>query len=412
VEKQPDTRHRADLLTADAVARRLNVKRATVYAYVSRGFLRRVDAEDGQSLFDPLEVEQISGRSRKAARPPVPSPTFCSALTVIAGGEPHYRGHAVCDLARRIGFEEAAHLLWHGALVPADRCRFESSVPDELLCRVYAAMPASALPLEKLRALVDIAAANDPLRHDLKRSSVTTTVQRLLYHLIGAMPRLGPAVEGEQTIAAALWPRLTAQSPTPALLKTLDATMVLLADHDLGSPSTVAVRVAAAVQADIYSVLSVGLHSGGGAVQDASSLRVEAYLDGLRRGASVGELLGEQLRHGRDMPGFGHRAYPQGDPRAALILDMLRDAGYAPERMARLDELLAIQVNRGLPNPNIGFALASLAYLALMVRGAGEVVFNLARCAGWAAHALEEYENPRDMPRLQSVYVGPPTGIR
>jgi citrate synthase len=89
---------------------------------------------------------------------------------------------------------------------------------------------------------------------------------------------------------------------------------------------------------------------------------------------------------------------------------MLRASAYAPDRMARIDELLAIQRNRGLPNPNIGFALASLAYVCLMVRGAGEAIFNLARCAGWTAHALEEYESPRILPRVQSVYVGPPAG--
>jgi citrate synthase len=89
---------------------------------------------------------------------------------------------------------------------------------------------------------------------------------------------------------------------------------------------------------------------------------------------------------------------------------MLRGSGHGPDRMQRLDELLAIQRNRGLPHPNIGFAIAALAYMGLMVRGAGEVIFNLARCAGWAAHALEEYDNPRDLPRLQSVYVGLPPG--
>lgn len=410
---RPPRPERAELLSADAVAHRLNIKRETVYAYVSRGLLHRVSSSNGLSLFDPLEVEAISGRSRKAARPPAPGPGFCSGLTVISGGQPFYRGHAVCDLARKRSFEQVAHWLWTGEDAPLEAVGFGPADDDEPLGRIYRDLPASALPVEKMRALVALAAAGDPMRHDLMPQSVMAASRRLLTRLVSAMPRLGDRaqdrpVEGDERFAALLWSRLSPLPPAPEIIRVLDATLVLIADHDLGSPSTLAVRVAASARVDIYCALNVGLHSGGGAVQDASSLAVETYLDALRRGASVGEIVGEQLRSGRDMPGFGHRAYPDGDPRAALILTLLRESGFAAERMDRLDELLAIQKSRGFTHPNIGFAIAALSHLGLMVRGAGEAVFNLARCAGWTAHALEEYKTPRDLPRLKSVYVGLP----
>ncbi len=52
-------------LTTSQVATRLNIKRATVYAYVSRGVLRRVrPAGRRDSWFDPAEIEQfLSARS-------------------------------------------------------------------------------------------------------------------------------------------------------------------------------------------------------------------------------------------------------------------------------------------------------------------------------------------------------------
>lgn len=42
---------------------------------------------------------------------------------------------------------------------------------------------------------------------------------------------------------------------------------------------------------------------------------------------------------------------------------------------------------RSLPEPNIDFAVATLARVAGMVPGAGEAVFAVARTAGWIAHA-------------------------
>ena len=55
-------------LTTAEVAARLGVKRATVYAYVSRGLLRRVRRPGRRdSWFDPTEIEQFVS-SRGAVR--------------------------------------------------------------------------------------------------------------------------------------------------------------------------------------------------------------------------------------------------------------------------------------------------------------------------------------------------------
>jgi citrate synthase len=64
---------------------------------------------------------------------------------------------------------------------------------------------------------------------------------------------------------------------------------------------------------------------------------------------------------------------------------------------------------RGLPEPNVDLALAALAHVAAMTRGAAEAIFAVARTAGWIAHALEEYE--RNTPiRPRAVYTGPSIG--
>ena len=78
----------ADFLTASEAARRLGVKPATVYAYVSRGVLSRVRAPDGRgSLFGAEEVERLArrGRTPRTSRSSPPSPRSPATACGSAG---------------------------------------------------------------------------------------------------------------------------------------------------------------------------------------------------------------------------------------------------------------------------------------------------------------------------------------
>jgi citrate synthase len=106
------------------------------------------------------------------------------------------------------------------------------------------------------------------------------------------------------------------------------------------------------------------------------------------------------------VPGFGHFVYRGGDPRAGLLLAMIRKAVPGSPRLAVADAVLAETHRRALPEPNIDFALAVLASCAGMITGAGEAVVAVARTAGWLAHALEEYAASTPL-RPRAVYTGP-----
>jgi citrate synthase len=74
----------ADFLTAAEAARRLGVKPATLYAYVSRGVLSRAKAADGRaSLFQADEVERLARRGRPRRSAGVADITVESAITEI-----------------------------------------------------------------------------------------------------------------------------------------------------------------------------------------------------------------------------------------------------------------------------------------------------------------------------------------
>src|SRR5215216_5679659 len=409
------------LSTAEAAAR-LGVKPATLYAYVSRGLLGRERSAHGRtSTFDPDEVDRLArpGRARRGRRPSAEL-VVPSALTAIDHGLPWYRGLAVPELARTRGFEEVAEWLWTGQF-PDPAPTWQASQPAlDAGRRAQAALPPAALPLERIQVIAAALAAGDELRLELHPAAVTAAGRALIAGLVDCLPRQGPAPPAGGAIAGRLWAGLSTLAPGPELVGTLDAALVLLADHELAA-STVAARVAASVRADPYAVASAGLAVVSGSLHGGASLGIEALLDEIDRPdrAADGEMgrlrdravgvVGARLRRGERLRGFGHRLYPDGDPRAGVLLDRLRAAAAGSPRLAVVEALLEAAARRGLPEPNVDLALAALAHVTAMTHGAAEAIFAVARTAGWVAHGLEEYD--RNTPiRPRAVYTGPAPG--
>ncbi|MFL5794894.1 MAG: citrate/2-methylcitrate synthase [Actinomycetota bacterium] len=416
------------LSTAEA-AERLGVKPATLYAYVSRGLLGRERSADGRtSTFDPAEIDRLArpGRARRGRRPAAEL-LVPSALTAIDRGLPWYRGLAVPELAGTRSFEEVAEWLWTARFpdpVPAWRA---SQPALDAGRQAQAALPPGALPLERIRVIAAALPAGDELRLELRPAAVTAAGRSLVAGLVDCLPRLAPRPPGRRgqrearapgrpgrpppdagPIAARLWMGLSPLDPEPELVRVVDAALVLLADHELAA-STVAARVAASVRADPYAVASAGLAVVSGSLHGGASLGIEALLDEIDRPDQAASVVGARLRRGERLRGFGHRLYPDGDPRAATLLARLRATADSSPRMEVVDSLLQAARRRGLPEPNVDLALAALAHLTGMTHGAGEAIFATARTAGWIAHALEEYE--RNAPiRPRAVYTGPPPG--
>jgi citrate synthase len=97
--------------------------------------------------------------------------------------------------------------------------------------------------------------------------------------------------------------------------------------------------------------------------------------------------------HGH-LPGFGHPLYPDGDPRARFLLDMIKTASPGAPAITAAGALTGAASRHSRTEPNIDFALAVLATTARMPVTAGETIFTIARTAGWIAHAIEEYAQP------------------
>ncbi|MBT5137914.1 MAG: hypothetical protein HOM37_02525 [Acidimicrobiaceae bacterium] len=93
-------------------------------------------------------------------------------------------------------------------------------------------------------------------------------------------------------------------------------------------------------------------------------------------------------------------------------LDHLAGADLNQRRMDVVASLISLTSERIPVAPNVDFALGALTYIAGMAPDAGEVIFAIARTAGWLAHALEEYNETPIRFRPVGRYVASPTPHR
>ena len=412
---------------AAEAAQRLGIKPASLYSYVSRGVLTPRRGSDGRaSLFDAAEIEDLARRGKPRRGAGGAELVIESELTEIADDRLRFRGHDAIALATSRSFEEVASLLWTGSFDdPSAKGPWRAT--GEAIAAgtaAQAALPPDTYPLERLQVIVPAVAATDRLRLHLDRPAVIAAASGLIAAMADCLPAAGPdaavagndsaavagddsaALAGDDSIAGRLATKLCQRRPSAGLVAALRAALVLAADHELAA-STLAARVAASVRADPYAVVGTGLGTMSGALHGGASLGAEVLLASASGPADAPRVVGELLRRGERIPGLGHFVYQTGDPRAMLLLDLIRAAAPDSARLAVAEAVLAEAGRRALPAPNIELALAVLASVAGMVPGAGEAVFAVARTAGWLAHALEEYARATPI-RPRGVYIGHP----
>jgi citrate synthase len=237
---------------------------------------------------------------------------------------------------------------------------------------------------------------------------VSTAIDALVGQGVERTPRLalggGPPLRA--TLAGRMWTKLGSGRARPEHVRVLNATLVLLVDHELAA-STLAARVAASTRADPYAVVGAGLGPLSGPLHGGASRAVRRMFEQAGRAGGADAAVADALREFGRCPGFGHRLYPRGDPRAVALLAMLRDACGGERAMSTVESVLSAVQRRVPVAPNIDAALGAFAYVTGMPADAGETVFAVARTVGWIAHAMEEYQEAPVRFRPRARYVGP-----
>ncbi|MDB5523789.1 MAG: citrate synthase [Rhizobium sp.] len=374
-----------DWLTAHEALVVLGTQPQTLYANVSRGRIKaKRDPEDSRkSLYRGDDVRRLAQRAAGRRKQDAVAaqamqwgdPVLRTSISTVANGRLLYRGQDACELAESAGLEDIAALLWQA----------EGQLP------AVASLDGSPGLTAAFVALARRAAETIP------------TVRPLagLTHEAGlVLAILAQALTGDAPAGAMLHLRLAGRWERPAAADIIRRALVLLADHELNA-STFAARVAVSTGASLWAGALAGLATLNGPRHGLASREVAALAEDIGHAPDSAEAaLRDWLGEGRQVPGMGHRLYPDGDVRAeALLAQFELPAGFA--RLREAGEAITGE------RPNVDFALAAMAAAFDLPADAPLTLFAMARCIGWLAHGLEQVQSGQEIrPRAQYAGVG------
>ena len=395
-------------VSAREATKLLGIKRETLYAYVSRGLVRSVRGEGRERRYLRADLETLKVKhDARAGHAAVAGgalrfgePVLDSAITRIDEVlGPVYRGRVATELADEgASFEAVASLLW-GA-------REERFVGDAHGVTTTLRGPA---PLDLLAVIVPSLAARDGARFLATDEAEWVRARQLIVRMTAALAlardrRSVARAASAPSIAAGLAIALGGKGREAA--EALNVALILCADHEL-NPSTFAARVAASAGADLYACVSAALATLSGPRHGGVCDRVEALIAEIGSPASAARVVRERSRRGEEVPGFGHRLYPVGDPRTTPLLDAAH--AMAPRDPAVRTVLALVRAMRdaGREHATVDLGLVAIASALRLPRGSAVAVFAIGRTAGWIAHVLEQRASAHVL-RPRARYIGSP----
>jgi citrate synthase len=358
----------------------LGVRPQTLYAYVSRGRIEMMPdpADTRRSLYRAEDIADLTtrrARGRRTTRIAASTiawgePVIATAISTVHHGRLIYRGRDAVASAATATLEETAALLWQSA-EPITFPKAAIDVADPF--RALAALVATSHPM--------LSRSTGRLHHDaavaighLAASFGIDGGREPLHQRIGRRWRLSG--DGAEHVRQAL---------------------VLVADHELNA-STFATRVAASTGASVAASLLAGLGALSGPRHGGAGAALLALFDEAGRTGAT-PAVAAWLARGQQLPGFGHPLYPEGDVRAAALLN-----GLALDQLTEELRHAARAATGALPN--IDFALAALTQSCRLPPHTPLALFTLGRSVGWAAHAIEQITTG-ELIRPRAKYQGP-----
>jgi citrate synthase len=399
-------------LTAKEAAAELGISVPTLYAYVSRKLIRSepLDKRKRTKRYAAEDVEKLKAQKEQRRNPSAVvqgalhwgTPILESALTLIADNHFFYRGYDVLALAETYSVEQVATLLWTGKLLARASPLFESNsgqIPPHY--QVIQAQLSGLAPIEAFQVLLPLAAVDDPLAYDLRPTTVCQTGAQILRLLTAIAANTPSAIAGiAETLQQSWLPQ------QPQAVKFIKTALILCADHELNVSSFTA-RCVASARSTPYQVVIAGLAALQGARHGRETERFEVFLEEVGSPAQAQDAVVNRLKRGESVPGCGHPLYPQGDPRAKVLLQMTQE-NYPEAPVVALVTAIgeAAQAVMG-EYLTLDAGLVTVSQALNLPPGGAITLFALGRTIGWIGHALEAYEDNR-LIRPRAKYVGTP----
>jgi len=328
------------------------------------------------------------------------SPVLESALSFIDDGCLYYRGQDALRLARNESVERVAALLWVGRPdAAADLFAPGRRTPEATRFMRLISRASGLGPVERCQVAIVRAGAADLGGYDLRPLAAAHTGARIIRLMASAVTAHWPAATVDATLRNAWAPERARAGDA------MRSALILCADHEL-NVSAFTARCVASAQATPYDVVSAGLAALKGRLHGGYTARVEALFQEAGSPSRARDRIARRVSRGEDLPGFGHRLYPQGDPRAAMLLSIAEDAGST--RAFALASVIAGAVKEiSGHHPNLDFGLVALARSLGLPPASPLALFALGRAVGWIAHAIEQYSS-NQLIRPRARYIGVP----
>jgi citrate synthase len=382
------------LLSSTEAACYLGVSRQTLYAYVSRGWVRSEAGDSPRSRrYNRLDLERLRQRKEVRSAPAKKLTTALSwgvplletELTLIDEGQLYYRGRNAIELARSERFFSVVQWFWN-----QDQSFQVFTDGTGLNPR-----PCS-LPLREFQRCLLELSDRDAGGYDLSVPNALSTGWRILELFLQCL-----AGRSNVRLEDAAEHLLQAWAPkSPDLTGLLNAALILCMDHELNASSFTA-RVVASAESSLYEVVLAGLCALRGHRHGGMSLLCYQLLTELESTNNLRMTLVEWHREKGFVPGFGHPLYPTGDVRAKALLQMLKKT-----RMGQSQAKLVAQAVQVLRKPaTIDLVLAALARAYGLPASSPFTIFALGRVAGWIGHAIEQHRQG-GLIRPRARYIG------
>jgi len=346
-----------------------------------------------------------------------------------AAGQLIIGGYELKQLAGRVSFEEAAHLLWRGTLPTPEELgmlRREMAVLRKLPSVVLGVVRGAptAPPIDALRMACSMLSLDEADPDAISPSADLARAKMLTARFPTIVAAHVRASEGQELIAPREDLSLAAnflymvhgREPDPLAARALDTYWTTVIDHGMNA-STFAARVIASTRSDMVSAATGAIGALKGPLHGGAPGPVLDMLVDIGTAENAEAWLREELSAGRRIMGFGHRVYKVRDPRAEVLSRVAEEMAGAELEDRRLFDLARSVEQTALRvleehKPGRGLRTNVEFYTALVLQSLGlkprafVALFACGRVAGWCAHVIEQHAEDH-LIRPQSEYVGP-----
>jgi citrate synthase len=314
-------------------------------------------------------------------------PVLQTSITEITPAGPRYRECLAIDLVKSNRcFESVSEYLWTGILTP-NEVRWNSELMPEALASEFGKIGPADFRHMLTQSVVLLTKTWSCDRRLRDRPCPASSI---LHVMAGSFGFLGPgrayvSLESGESIAHGL-ARVLGIKASLQNVQVLNAALVLMADHELTTPTFVA-RISASAGCDLQTCILAALQVHFGSEYGLCCDRLEALFDPNSRATMSGAMPRTSTSR-RATPGFDNPLYAHGDPRANFLLEVASKLN--DKRASKTLQAIVTHFPTVKNRFNLCEALVVLSGALDLPQQAAGGLIALARSAGCIAHVLEQ----------------------